>query len=120
MRRVVCALPALVLALAGTPAEASKVVYVHGSAPAGEAVIRDVWPDHLEAAALNIARCESGPKLNGNATNGRYKGLFQIGPGEWRKHRPSADADIYDRRSNAEAAYGLYLARGWQPWQCRP
>lgn len=120
MRRVVCALPALVLALVGTRAEASKVVYVAGSAPAGEAVIRDVFPDHLETAALNVARCESGPRLNGNAVNGRYQGLFQLGPAEWRKHRPSADADIYDRRSNALAALSLYRSRGWQPWQCRP
>ena len=104
----------------GSAAQASRVVYKPGSAPEGEAIIRSVWPDALERGALNVARCESGHELDGHAINGRYKGLYQMGPAEWRKHRTSAHADIFDRRDNAEAALSLYRSRGWRPWQCKP
>ena len=88
-------------------------------APVAEAIIRDVWPAHLADAAISVAFCES--RMRGNARNGRFRGLFQIGPREWAAHRPRPDADIYDRRDNAQAAYSYWLTtRDWRRWSCRP
>ena len=86
-------------------------------APVAEKIIRDVFPPEMHRWALNVAWCESG--MRGTARNGRYTGMYQIGPREWAAHKPRPDARITDRRDNALAALSLYRARGPQPWTCK-
>ena len=65
-----------------------------------------VWSVDL---ALLCIRRESGGCIR--ATNGRYRGLFQIdeafAAGRW---------DLLDPRVNFHVAADLYGRRGWQPW----
>ena len=65
-----------------------------------------VWSVDL---ALLCIRRESGGAVR--ATNGRYRGLFQIdeafSAGRW---------DLYDPKVNFHVAADLYGRRGWQPW----
>lgn len=84
-----------------------------------EAIIRSVWPDELEARALEVAWRESN--YNPTAKNSCCYGLFQV---YWSVHRSwlsglgitSAD-QLYDPATNARAALALYLrAGGWGPW----
>lgn len=74
-------------------------------------VIRLTWPDHLEAWAIKVARCES--TLNAEAVNwaGPYIGLFQI----WVGHGYSTSS-LMDPIYNSEQAYLLYLRQGAQAW----
>ena len=84
-----------------------------------EAIIRSVWPDELEARALEVAWRESNYKPT--ARNSCCYGVFQV---YWSVHRSwlsdlgitSAD-QLYDPATNARAALALYLrAGGWGPW----
>ena len=89
-------------------------------APAdAEAIIRSVWPDDLEAHALEIAWRESN--YQSNARNSCCYGLFQI---HWNAHKSwlsgigvtSAD-QLFDPTTNAQAAYALYQrSGGFGPW----
>lgn len=88
-----------------------------------EAVIRSVWPDELEDRALAIATRESRLQPGVINRNGSATGLFQI---MWTVHRGwlcpqlgvCAQSDLQDARTNAEAAYALYLRDGgWGPWK---
>lgn len=83
------------------------------------AIIREVWPDHLEERAIQIAWRESN--WIPTARNYCCHGLFQI---YFEVHRSwlgwfgvtSADG-LYDPRINTMAAYHLYTrAGGWGPW----
>lgn len=87
--------------------------------PTVEEIIREVWPDNLEERALRIAHRES-----------RYEccvrtwccyGVFQI---YWTLHKPwlqemgvATVVQLYDPRTNIQAAYRLYQLDGWSPWQ---
>lgn len=89
-----------------------------------EQIIRDVWPDELENWAVKIAYRES--RLTPGVRNSCCFGLFQI---YWTVHRgwladmgiTSAD-QLFDARTNAEAALALYYraeqayGNGRQPW----
>ena len=83
-------------------------------------IIRDVWPDDLEAQALEIAYRES--RFVPTAKNFCCYGLFQI---YWEVHDVWLDdigitsaSQLYDPETNARAAYALYQrAGGWGPWQ---
>lgn len=86
-----------------------------GGSPKLEQWIATTWPARLRAGALNVAWCESTG--NPKARKGSYRGLFQIGKDEWEQH---GGGDIYNPLDNAQAAYNLYEARGFQPWECRP
>jgi LysM repeat protein len=85
-----------------------------------EQIIRDVWPDDLETEALRIATRESN--LIPTATNWCCYGLFQI---HWAANQRSLASwgitsanMLFDPRTNAYAAYAMYLrAGGWGPWQ---
>ncbi len=93
------------------------------TAPTGsrsvEQIIRDVWPDELEARALEIAYRES--RHVPTAKNFCCYGLFQI---YWSVHKSwlaelgiTSDQQLYDPETNARAAYALYQrAGGWGPW----
>jgi LysM repeat protein len=83
-----------------------------------EQIIRDVWPDDLEDQALAIAKRESN--LVPTAHNSCCIGLFQI---YWVANQRflstlgiSSATDLYDPRTNANAAYAIYLRSGWGPW----
>jgi hypothetical protein len=85
-----------------------------------ECVIRAVWPDQLEDRALAIAWRES--RWVPTVRNACCWGLYQI---YWTVHRswlcPELGicnaSQLYDPRTNAEAAYALYQrAGGWGPW----
>ena len=90
-----------------------------------EAIIRSVWPDHLEERALKIAWRESNYRAD--VDNGVCcVGLFQI---YWTVHRSwlgsigvTSRTQLFDAETNARAALALYeraLVRrgdGWQPW----
>ena len=59
--------------------------------------------------AIRVSKCES--KLDVNAKQGRYVGLFQMGAWERRKFGHGPDAE-----SQALAAFRYYRAAGWGPW----
>ena len=83
-----------------------------------QAIIREVWPDDLEDRALEIAHRES--RFHANASNWCCVGLFQI---HWNAHKGwlssigvTQKSQLYDARTNAQAAYALYQRNGWTPW----
>jgi hypothetical protein len=83
-----------------------------------EDIIREVWPDDLEDKTLEIAWRESGYRAG--ARNWCCYGLFQI---HWSAHKSWLDdlgvmspTQLLDARTNAQAAYALYLRSGWGPW----
>ena len=103
---------------AATPSPAAAPSRSYSSAEV-EQIIRDVWPDDLEDHAVAIAKRESN--LQPTARNYCCIGLFQI---YWNVHKSwliavgvtSAD-QLLDPRTNAGAAYFLYLRNGgWGPW----
>lgn len=65
--------------------------------------------------ALDVARCES--RLQTDAQNGEYLGLFQMGSfaRELFGHGPTA-------QEQAVAAHKYFVASGrdWSPWSCKP
>lgn len=65
------------------------------------------------AAAVRIARCESG--LSVGARNGQYLGLFQMGTSERLTYGHGNSA-----RGQSEAAWRYFAATGrdWSPWAC--
>jgi hypothetical protein len=88
------------------------------SAAQSEAVIRQVWPDDLEAQAVAIATRESN--LHNVAHNYCCYGLFQI---NFTPHQQwlatlgvTRPEQLYDPTVNATVAYRLYLVSGWAPW----
>jgi hypothetical protein len=102
-----------------TPAPATRVSPPAATGHDGtvEDIIRDVWPDDLEARALAIAHRES--RFVPAARNSCCWGLFQI---HWQAHRSWMGLDgpeqLLDAHTNAEIAYALYQrAGGWGPWQ---
>jgi hypothetical protein len=76
-------------------------------------VICQTWPKKTCHKALNIAHCES--RLNRHATNGQYKGIFQLGHHERKTygHHPS---NIW---TQTHAAYTYYTISGFTPWTCK-
>lgn len=82
-------------------------------------IIRNAWPDELEARALEIAYRES--RYVPTAKNFCCYGIFQI---YWNVHKSwladigiTNDQQLYDPATNARAAYALYQrAGGWGPW----
>jgi hypothetical protein len=87
------------------------------------AIIREVWPDDLEATALFVAQRESNFVHSVIGGEGRCcVGLFQI---YWSVHRSWLAASgvttaeqLLNPRTNAEAALELYRRNGnsWRPW----
>lgn len=79
-----------------------------------ETAIRVVFRERA-GEALAVARCES--RLDIRATNGQYRGLFQMGASERRIYGHGSTA-----LEQARAAHRYFVASGrdWSPWQCRP
>ncbi len=83
------------------------------------AIIRQVWPDHLEEKAIAIAWRESNHKPG--VRNYCCFGLFQI---YWNVHKGwlssigiTSAEQLYHPQANAYAALVLYnRAGGWGPW----
>jgi hypothetical protein len=75
-----------------------------GNTDAVRMMIADYFQDE-PTKALRVAQCESG--FNPKATNGYYKGVFQIGGGS------------LIARENIEHAKRIRDNRGWQPWECQ-
>jgi hypothetical protein len=94
---------------AGSTASAEQVV----------AIIRTVWPDDLEDAAIEVARRES--TFRPTAKNFCCYGVFQI---YWDVHKSwlgglgiTSPEQLYDPTLNARAALTLYQrSGGWGPW----
>lgn len=64
--------------------------------------------------------CESSWRLT--AQNGIYLGKWQMSPDVWQTYGGLAFASRPDLASEAQqdyVAYGCFLARGWEPWDCR-
>ena len=108
---------ALTLTLATVLAVTAPVTVEARGRPDVEAIIRDVWPDHVEDAAIRVAWCESRHIPTARNRWG-FRGLFQMGPREWRRY--GHGGNIYNPRDNAAGALRLYQARRWQPWVCQP
>ena len=78
-----------------------------------------MWPDELEARAIEIATRES--TLVATAKNSCCYGLFQI---NWESHKAwlaglgvTSPDQLFDAATNARAAYALYQrSGGWGPW----
>jgi hypothetical protein len=75
-----------------------------------EEMIRHVFGPDGEKA-VEVARCES--TMRTHAKRGQFLGLFQMGANERADygHGPDALAQV-------QAAFALFQARGWQPWEC--
>ena len=86
-----------------------------------EAMIREIWPDDLEEQALRIAWRESNYRADVTSGSGCCIGIFQM---HWEAHRSwmsdlgiTSRDQLFDARTNIEAAYGLYQRSGWGPWE---
>ena len=84
------------------------------------AIIREVFPDHLEDRAIALAKRES--QLNAaNYNGGCCIGLFQL---NWAAHKSwmqaigiTNPAQLLDARENAKAALALYKrSHSWSAW----
>jgi LysM repeat protein len=90
------------------------------SAKKSEAIIREIWPDHLDGRAVAIAKRES--KLNAAAWNWCCVGLFQI---NWSAHHTwlkrmgiTSPQQLLDARVNAKAGLAIYKrSNGWGAWK---
>jgi hypothetical protein len=69
------------------------------------------------AEAVSVSGCETGHKYNTNASNGQYKGLFQMGDSERATY-----GDARDALGEILAAHRYFVASGsdWSPWECKP
>ncbi|MCC6227368.1 MAG: transglycosylase SLT domain-containing protein [Microthrixaceae bacterium] len=84
-------------------------------------MIRDIWPDDLEEQALRIAWRESGFRPDVTSPTGCCHGVFQLhwfAHGSWLSDLGITSRDqLFDARTNIQAAYALYQRSGWGPWQ---
>jgi LysM repeat protein len=86
-----------------------------------EALIRQIWPDDLEDRAVEIAWRESNFRPDVTSSTGCCVGVFQV---HWEAHKSwliemgiSSRDELFDARTNIEAAYALYQrSGGWGPW----
>lgn len=76
--------------------------------------IRLVFGAHA-SEALRVAWCES--RWHTGATNGQYRGLFQMG-----SYARSRYGHAHDALGQARAAYRYFVESGrdWSPWECKP
>ncbi|MDQ4143249.1 MAG: transglycosylase family protein [Actinomycetota bacterium] len=88
--------------------EPAKGASTRGRDPAS--LIMKMWGPVEGPKALAVARCESNLRVNARSAAG-YEGIFQLGP--WER---TAYGAFNDARSQVEAAYRLFRARGWHPW----
>ena len=71
--------------------------------------------------AFEVAGCETGDTYNIWASNGQYKGLFQMGESERERYGHG-----WNPWAQSKAAHKYYLVAedywgwGWTPWECQP
>ena len=82
-----------------------------------QAIIRAVFPDSTEGAALSVAYCETGGTFNIYAHNASgASGLFQLMPFHWQ-----GKFDPYNPWANSRYALQLsYGGTNWGAWVCKP
>jgi hypothetical protein len=70
------------------------------------------------AEAVAVSRCETGGTFNIYASNGQYKGLFQVSE-HWRETVPGF---AYTPLAQARHAYRVFRLTGsnWSHWACKP
>ena len=78
-------------------------------------IIRRIFPDSTENAAIAVATCESHLYTYAHNPSGA-SGLFQLMPFWWQgKFNP------YDPVANTKAAYSIsHAGTYWTPWVCKP
>jgi LysM repeat protein len=106
-------------ARAASPSDGSGASPPPASAQGVERVIRDVWPAALEERALAIAWRESryDARAQGQCCSGLFQIYFDVHKGWLAELGIDSRSDLYDPRTNAEAALALYQrAGGWSPW----
>jgi hypothetical protein len=79
--------------------------------------VSSAWPAALADTATGVAYEESGGVPT--ATNGEYRGLFQIGVSACASVNCNYGA-LFDPYYNAQVAYELYQQSGWAPWTVYP
>jgi LysM repeat protein len=105
-----------------TPAPATPVTTVRPATSGTEGVkqiIRDVWPDDLEARALEIAERESRfvPTAKNYCCYGLFQIYFDVHKGWLAGIGVTSAEQLFDPATNARAAYTLYQrSGGWGPW----
>lgn len=94
-----------------------------GPIPSGgevEQMIRDIWPDDQEERALEIAWRESNYRPDVTSGTGCCHGVFQIHEQHlsWlADYGITSVSQLFDARTNIQAAYYLYQrSGGWGPW----
>jgi hypothetical protein len=84
------------------------------------AIIREVWPDHLEEKAIQVAWRESNwiPTAHNYCCHGLFQIYFNVHRGWLDSFGVTSAQGLYDPRVNAMAAYHLYQrSGGWGPWR---
>lgn len=102
-----------------TPAKRGAQVAIPGPARSVEQIIRDVWPDELEAQALKIAWRESNYRPDVTSSTGCCHGVFQLHEvhlGWMGAFGVTSVAQLFDPEVNVRMAYELYKRNGWAPW----
>jgi LysM repeat protein len=82
-------------------------------------IIRDVWPDDLEARALEIAYRESNyvPTAKNFCCYGLFQIYFDVHKSWLADIGVTSANQLFDPATNARAAYTLYQrSGGWGPW----
>jgi LysM repeat protein len=81
-------------------------------------IIRDIWPDNLEAAAIAIATRESNliPTVHNYCCYGLFQIYFNANKTFLASVGVTSAAQLYDPVVNASAAYAMYQHSGWAPW----
>jgi hypothetical protein len=69
----------------------------------------------LGRQAYNVADCETGHTFNVYASNGQYKGIFQMGYSERLRF-----GFAYNAWAQTLGAKKYYNLSGWGPWSCLP
>ena len=78
-------------------------------------IIRRVFPDATEDAAIRVASCESHLYTYAHNPSGA-SGLFQLMPFWW-----SGKFDPFDPWANTRAAYSIsHGGTNWSAWVCSP
>lgn len=83
------------------------------------AVMRQVWGSTYREA-LTVAVCES--RLNPRASNGQFKGVFQMGRRERARwgHGPGVSQQARAAKRYYTYAKSIGWGNGWGPWECKP
>ena len=78
-------------------------------------IIRVIFGRAHGRGAVRVAWCES--RLDPRASNGQYKGVFQMGSSERARygHGPTVEA-----QSRAAKRYFIDSGSDWSPWSCKP